>query len=78
LITVDLERREVRAGDRVFAFDVDARARDLLLHGRDEISDTLEAEMEIAAHEAARAASLPKLWPGRISALSAGAAGAGS
>jgi 3-isopropylmalate/(R)-2-methylmalate dehydratase small subunit len=66
-IAVNLERQEVRAGDRCWPFEVDARARALLLSGRDEISETLDQEAEIAAHEAVRAPWLPTLHPGRVS-----------
>ena len=53
-VTVDLERREVRAGDLTAAFDVDESTRWRLLNGYDDIGLTLRHEDEIAAYEATR------------------------
>ncbi|NUP47726.1 MAG: 3-isopropylmalate dehydratase small subunit [Catenulispora sp.] len=66
-VSVDLEACEVRAGGRTWPFPVDARARALLLAGRDEISEALDKESEIAAHEAGRAPWLPRLRRGMVS-----------
>jgi 3-isopropylmalate/(R)-2-methylmalate dehydratase small subunit len=65
-ITIDLEACEVRADGRGWPFPVDARARQLLLAGRDEISEALDKEAAIAAHEAARAPWLPRLRRGAV------------
>ncbi|MCC7076249.1 MAG: 3-isopropylmalate dehydratase small subunit [Acidimicrobiia bacterium] len=54
-ITVDLERCEVRAGDDVWTFEVDAFHRERLLKGLDHIDLTLQYEDAIAAHERRRA-----------------------
>ncbi|MGW7531810.1 3-isopropylmalate dehydratase small subunit [Amycolatopsis sp. NPDC054798] len=75
-IAVDLEKCELAAGGRAFSFDVDERARRLLLNGRDEISETLADETAIVAHEKTRAEWLPKLHPGCLSGLSSATAGA--
>jgi 3-isopropylmalate/(R)-2-methylmalate dehydratase small subunit len=53
-VTVDLEAREVRAGDLVAPFDVDDYTRWRLLEGLDDIGITLSHEGHIAAHEASR------------------------
>ena len=57
-ITVDLERRTVRAGDGVDAvedsFDIDDYTRWRLLEGLDDIGITLSHEADIAAFEAER------------------------
>ncbi|MFJ4922609.1 3-isopropylmalate dehydratase small subunit [Streptomyces sp. NPDC088725] len=64
-ITVDLERRQVRAtapdGAELSAdFDLDDNARWRLLNGLDDISLTLQNEGDIAAYEAARPAFKPR------------------
>ncbi|MGV9556167.1 3-isopropylmalate dehydratase small subunit [Streptomyces sp. NPDC003401] len=59
-ITVDLERREVRAGDVVAAFELDENARWRLLNGLDDISITLQNEADIAAYEAKRPSYKPR------------------
>jgi 3-isopropylmalate/(R)-2-methylmalate dehydratase small subunit len=53
-VTVDLEAREVRAGDLVAPFDIDDYTRWRLLQGLDDIGITLSHEDEIAAYEATR------------------------
>ena len=53
-VTVDLERREVRAGNLVAPFQIDDYTRYRLLNGLDDIGITLGHEDEIAAYEAAR------------------------
>jgi 3-isopropylmalate/(R)-2-methylmalate dehydratase small subunit len=58
-VTVDLEQREVRAGDLTAAFDVDESTRWRLLNGYDDIGLTLRHEDEIAAYEATRPAYKP-------------------
>jgi 3-isopropylmalate/(R)-2-methylmalate dehydratase small subunit len=54
-ITVDLERCEVRAGDDVWAFEIDAFSRDRLLRGLDHVGLTLQHEDHITAYEQGRA-----------------------
>ena len=68
-IAVDLQKCEVRAADRAWTFEVDTRARELLLTGRAEISETLDRETEIAAYETARAPWLPRVHRGGINSL---------
>ncbi|GAB1338032.1 hypothetical protein ACE1SV_46220 [Streptomyces sp. E-15] len=56
-VTVDLEAREVRAGDITAAFELDENARWRLLNGLDDISLTLRNEADIAGYEAGPATS---------------------
>ena len=58
-VTVDLDRRELRAGDLVEAFPLDDFTRWRLMEGLDDIGLTLRTEDEIASYEAARPAHLP-------------------
>ena len=58
-VTVDLEAREVRAGDLVAPFDIDDYTRWRLLEGLDDIGITLGNEDHIAAYEASRPAWKP-------------------
>ena len=53
-VTVDLEARQVRAGDLVAPFDIDDYTRWRLLEGLDDIGITLSNEDHIAAYEASR------------------------
>jgi 3-isopropylmalate/(R)-2-methylmalate dehydratase small subunit len=53
-VTVDLEAREVRAGDLVAPFDIDDYTRWRLLEGLDDIGITLSHEDDIEAYEAKR------------------------
>jgi 3-isopropylmalate/(R)-2-methylmalate dehydratase small subunit len=53
-VTVDLEAREVRAGDLVAPFDIDDYTRWRLLEGLDDIGLTLSHEDDISAFEASR------------------------
>ena len=58
-VTVDLQSREVRAGDVVAAFAIDDYTRWRLLEGLDDIGLTLRHADAIAAYEAARPQWLP-------------------
>jgi len=58
-VTVDLEAREVRAGDLVAPFDIDDYTRWRLLEGLDDIGITLSHEEDIVAFEATRPAWKP-------------------
>ncbi len=62
-VTVDLEARELRAGDVVAAFPLDDFTRWRLMEGLDDIGLTLRTEPEIASYEAARAHHLPTTTP---------------
>jgi len=59
-ITVDLERREVRAEGITAAFELDENSRWRLLNGLDDISITLQNEDAIAAYEAKRPSFKPR------------------
>ena len=58
-VTVDLEAREIRAGDLVAPFDVDDYVHWRLMEGLDDIAITLQYGDDIAAFEAARPAWKP-------------------
>ena len=58
-VVVDLEARELRAGDLVSAFPLDDFTRWRLLEGLDDIGLTLRTEGDIATFEAGRPAHLP-------------------
>jgi 3-isopropylmalate/(R)-2-methylmalate dehydratase small subunit len=58
-ITVDVVRREVRAGVRSWPFPLDDFTRLRLLEGLDDIDLTLRAEVDIAAYERDRKPFLP-------------------
>jgi 3-isopropylmalate/(R)-2-methylmalate dehydratase small subunit len=62
-VTVDLERLAVRAGGARWDFEVDARARRLLLAGMDDIALTLTREHAIEAYERRRPRWLPRPSP---------------
>lgn len=53
-VTVDLEAREVRAGDLVAPFEIDDYTRYRLLNGLDDIGITLGHDDDIAAYEGTR------------------------
>jgi 3-isopropylmalate/(R)-2-methylmalate dehydratase small subunit len=53
-VTVDLEAREVRAGDLVAPFQIDDYTRWRLIEGLDDIGITLSHEDQIEAYEAGR------------------------
>ena len=54
LLLVDLEAREVRAGDVVAPFQIDDYTRWRLLEGLDDIGITLSHEDDVAAYESRR------------------------
>jgi 3-isopropylmalate/(R)-2-methylmalate dehydratase small subunit len=58
-VTVDLDAKQVRAGDLVAAFDIDDYTRWRLLEGLDDISITLTHDDDIAAFESSRASHKP-------------------
>jgi 3-isopropylmalate/(R)-2-methylmalate dehydratase small subunit len=67
-VTVDLAGCQVRGGGREFGFQVDERARWLVMQGLDDIAVTLEASEPITAFERTRRAWLPSLAPGAVAA----------
>lgn len=62
-ITVSLEDREVRFGDRKVSFQIDDYTRWRLMEGLDDISLTLQNGQAITDFEARRAAWLPTTLP---------------
>jgi 3-isopropylmalate/(R)-2-methylmalate dehydratase small subunit len=58
-VTVDLETREVRAGDRIWPFQLDDFSRWRLLEGLDDIALTLRHEDAIGAYEEGRPEWMP-------------------
>jgi 3-isopropylmalate/(R)-2-methylmalate dehydratase small subunit len=62
-ITVDLVNLQVRVGDLSHDFEVDGRARRLLLDGLDEVAVTLGKDAAITAYESARKPWLPSIRP---------------
>ena len=58
-VTVDLEAREVRAGELIAPFEVDDYIRWRLIEGLDDIGLTLQHEADITAFEASRPAFSP-------------------
>jgi 3-isopropylmalate/(R)-2-methylmalate dehydratase small subunit len=58
-VTVDLEVQQIRVGDLVARFEVDAHVRWRLLEGLDDIAITMEHQQEIADFEAKRPDFLP-------------------
>jgi 3-isopropylmalate/(R)-2-methylmalate dehydratase small subunit len=64
-VTVDLESREVRAGDFVASFDIDDYTRWRLLEGLDDVGITLSHEDQILAYEGKRPTWKPSTIPVR-------------
>ncbi|ATO14545.1 3-isopropylmalate dehydratase small subunit [Micromonospora sp. WMMA2032] len=60
-VTVDLDAREVRAGDATWAFPLDDHSRWRLMEGLDDIGLTLRHEADIATYEASRPVFLPSI-----------------
>lgn len=64
-LTVDLETRQVQAGDLTVVFDIDDYTRWRLMEGLDDIGLTLRNESAITDFEGRRASWLPKTLPAR-------------
>jgi len=62
-VTVDLQDKQIRAGELVIPFDVDDYGRWRLLEGLDDIDLTLRHEAEIAAFEEKRPSWKPRTLP---------------
>ena len=60
-VTVDLDKQEVRGEGFAYPFEIDAFARDCLLHGLDEIGLVEKHNSDIAAFETRRSAWLPAM-----------------
>nr|QEO73792.1 hypothetical protein [uncultured bacterium] len=71
-ITVDLKAYEVRAIGRTWTFEIDERARWLLLNGYDDIAVTLQHLDEISDFEHGRHHWLPTIARGRQTTLADG------
>lgn len=66
-LSVDLQACGITAPDgRVMPFSVDARRREMMLHGLDEIGLTLIDAPRIRAWQAADRLSRPWAWPGAV------------
>ncbi|SDG59449.1 3-isopropylmalate/(R)-2-methylmalate dehydratase small subunit [Lentzea fradiae] len=66
-VTIDLLERELRTPGTSRSFDVDERARHLLVNGLDEIGLTEQQEQHIARYELTRRPWFPSLRPGCLS-----------
>ncbi len=64
-ITVDLENRQVHAGESTFRFEIDDYTRWRLMEGLDDIGLTLRHEEDITAFEQKRPSWMPKTLPAR-------------
>ena len=64
-VTVDLENRQVHAGEATFRFEIDDYTRWRLMEGLDDIGLTLRHEQDITNFEATRPAWMPKTLPAR-------------
>lgn len=64
-VTVDLEAREIRAGELTAGFDIDDHTRGRLLEGLDDIGITLSHEADITAYESSRNSLKPRTLPAR-------------
>ncbi|MEV4638760.1 3-isopropylmalate dehydratase small subunit [Actinoplanes sp. NPDC049548] len=65
-IDVDLVDCAVRADERSWPFEVDSRARWLLLNGLDDIAVTIDRDERIAAYERRRPSFLPTIERGSL------------
>ena len=76
-LTVDLRDCVIRCAEESWPFEVDARAREMILNGLDEIDGALERADRITAHEARRPSWMPLLVRGgtaeRLAVAAAGA-----
>lgn len=62
-VTVDIRKREVRAAERVWKFELDEHSRWRLMEGLDDIDLTLRDESEITVFETMRPQWLPRTLP---------------
>lgn len=61
-VTVDLEKQEVRAGDKIYKFEVDSFKKYCLTEGLDDIGLTLQKEGKITQFEEKNKQELSWLW----------------
>ena len=59
---IDLPKQEIRAGNKIYNFDVDEFRKDCLINGLDDIGLTLQKEAEISAFEAENKKKLSWLY----------------
>ena len=62
-VTVDLEAKNVRTGDDIFAFEIDDYTRWRLMEGLDDIGLTLKSIDKVSDFEKSRASYKPKTLP---------------
>ena len=60
--TIDLERQEVRAGNKIYNFDIDPFRKHCLTEGLDDIGLTLQKEEKISSFENVNSRELPWLY----------------
>jgi 3-isopropylmalate/(R)-2-methylmalate dehydratase small subunit len=65
-VTVDLQAREVRAGDFVAPFEIDDYTRWRLLEGLDDVGITLSHEADIVVYEGQRPSWKPATLPAHV------------
>jgi 3-isopropylmalate/(R)-2-methylmalate dehydratase small subunit len=65
-VTVDLQAREVRAGDFVVPFEIDDYTRWRLLEGLDDVDITMSHEDQIVAYEGKRPSWKPATLPAHV------------
>jgi 3-isopropylmalate/(R)-2-methylmalate dehydratase small subunit len=61
-ISIDLEKQEIRAWNKVYSFDLDAFRKKCLLEGLDDIGQTLQKQQQIASFEQKQSADKPWLY----------------
>ncbi len=62
IFTINLLNQEVRAGNKVYKFEIDAFKKHCLLEGLDDIGLTLQREKEISAFEESNRGTTPWLY----------------
>lgn len=65
-ITVDLEQRQVQAGNATFTFEIDDYTRWRLMEGLDDIDLTLRHAEQISEFEARRPSWMPRTLPAKV------------
>jgi 3-isopropylmalate/(R)-2-methylmalate dehydratase small subunit len=62
VFTIDLPKQEVRAGNKIYKFEVDSFRKNCLIEGLDDIGLTLKKENKISSFEQNNKESLPWLY----------------
>jgi len=65
-VTVDLEAKNVRVGEKSYSFEIDDYTRWRLMEGLDDIGLTLKNINDVSAYEEKRAIFKPKTLPAKI------------